>query len=332
MRRLILCLMLLVGLAAPAAAVDLVDPPNLIAYRDYPAGTVLSVTLTGKTGWVLGNQVYADESDPAIAAVHVGLLRAGETRTVDIVILGPIDLLSDGSQNGVSAGGGIPADGSYTFQAVIDAGDAWLDTGNMYQFTFRAPDTYKIVLTGRTDQSIWGDGYYTYDSWLATAAVHAGVLQPGETKTLEVQMVGDVQAFSGSLRNGVTSQKYDVKSQAYIFVAAPPTSTTIDVGPSGIRLQNYRSQVGLELDLRITGDKDLGRVWGTGLYTDDSAIASAAVHAGLLGDGETGVVTIRIKGGTVAPDAFVGSDQYGVVSESYPSGYPGSYEFVGRKE
>ncbi len=65
-------------------------------------------------------------------------------------------------------------------------------------------------------------------------------------------------------------------------------------------------------------------VYGTDLYTVDSSICKAAVHAGLISPKAGGVVTIQIK-----PDAssYTGSTRNGVSSKSYGA-YEGSYVFV----
>ncbi|MCL2003599.1 MAG: LCCL domain-containing protein [Oscillospiraceae bacterium] len=67
-----------------------------------------------------------------------------------------------------------------------------------------------------------------------------------------------------------------------------------------------------------------GSVWGTDVYTDDSIIARAAVHFGLVGVGEAANVTIRILPGR---DSYTGTTRYGVTTSSYGK-WNGSYEFV----
>jgi len=62
-----------------------------------------------------------------------------------------------------------------------------------------------------------------------------------------------------------------------------------------------------------------GSVYGTDVYTDDSPICLAAVHAGALRAGTAGPVTLVM--GDDAP-SFRGSTQNGVRSEGYASAYP----------
>jgi hypothetical protein len=59
-----------------------------------------------------------------------------------------------------------------------------------------------------------------------------------------------------------------------------------------------------------------GSVWGTDIYTDDSSIAAAAVHAGLLQPDETGTIMLTILAGR---ETYRGSARNGVASKDYPS-------------
>jgi hypothetical protein len=52
---------------------------------------------------------------------------------------------------------------------------------------------------------LWGTDVYTTGSSLALAAVHAGVLRPGQTGAIRVRVVGPQAGFAGATRNGVTS-------------------------------------------------------------------------------------------------------------------------------
>lgn len=67
-----------------------------------------------------------------------------------------------------------------------------------------------------------------------------------------------------------------------------------------------------------------GFVWGTDVYTLDSTLGLAAVHAGVLKAGQTGVVRVKILGPQAA---FQASTRHGVTSQAYGF-YNGAYQFV----
>jgi len=73
----------------------------------------------------------------------------------------------------------------------------------------------------------------------------------------------------------------------------------------------------------IIGTDD-GGVWGTDIYTDDSSISTAAVHAGLVQVGEAALVTIRLLPGL---ERYTGSTRNGVSSYNYDT-WRFSFEFV----
>lgn len=82
------------------------------------------------------------------------------------------------------------------------------DPGNMTPLEGQMNKTFAIRVTGAANGSVWGTDVYTIDSNLATAAVHAGVLQMGQTAVIKVTVVASPPAFQGSVRNGVTSSGY----------------------------------------------------------------------------------------------------------------------------
>lgn len=73
--------------------------------------------------------------------------------------------------------------------------------------------------------------------------------------------------------------------------------------------------------IEVTGRTD-ATVWGTDVYTADSRLAVAAVHAGAVREGERGLVRITIVDGT--NQGYVGSERNGIVSFDYAN-YPVAY-------
>ncbi|WP_052754459.1 LCCL domain-containing protein [Calothrix sp. 336/3] len=65
-------------------------------------------------------------------------------------------------------------------------------------------------------------------------------------------------------------------------------------------------------------------VWGTDIYTDDSSICSAAVHAGLITARNGGKITMRIRPGE---NFYNGTNRNGVSTQGYGS-WQGSFIFL----
>ncbi|MBN8456246.1 MAG: VCBS repeat-containing protein [Verrucomicrobia bacterium] len=84
--------------------------------------------------------------------------------------------------------------------------------------------SYLYTLTGETGGSIWGTDTYTDDSYLAKAAVHAGVLRPGETGAVKVTIKPGASGYLGTTRFGVGSAGYGGYYGSYIIERHTPVS------------------------------------------------------------------------------------------------------------
>ncbi|MFO0807211.1 MAG: LCCL domain-containing protein [Gemmataceae bacterium] len=111
-----------------------------------------------------------------------------------------------------------------------------------------------------------------------------------------------------------------LRAPGVVDVEQEPVNALPDPGSLG----NYQNQIGKSLYFRVTGSTN-GVLWGTETYTTDSTLATAAVHMGLLQNGQTGVVKVTI---VASPPTFVGSARNGVTSHSYMQ-YPAAFR-VGR--
>ena len=75
--------------------------------------------------------------------------------------------------------------------------------------------TYYFRITGVVEGQVWGTDTYTRDSVLGAAAVHAGLLKPGQTEVLRVTVVPALDSYAGTTRNGVTTSDYGSYPQAW---------------------------------------------------------------------------------------------------------------------
>jgi LCCL domain len=64
---------------------------------------------------------------------------------------------------------------------------------------------------------------------------------------------------------------------------------------------------------RVQGATD-GPVWGTDTYTGDSMLAPAAVHAGVVKDGESAIIKVTVLR---PPTSYQGSVRNGVTSNDF---------------
>jgi hypothetical protein len=97
-----------------------------------------------------------------------------------------------------------------------------------------------------------------------------------------------------------------------------------DALPDPGQLTTYNSKIGQTFAFKVTGAVAGGSIWGTDVYTTDSMLAMAAVHAGVLKAGETGVVRVKIL---ASPPSFAGTFRNGVRTSPYGV-YGGAYQIL----
>ena len=92
---------------------------------------------------------------------------------------------------------------------LLDKGKVASDPpGSMHGLCDVTGAVYYFRITGVAEGQVWGTDTYTRDSVLGAAAVHAGLLKPGETAVLRLTIVPALPSYRGSIRNGVTTSDY----------------------------------------------------------------------------------------------------------------------------
>jgi hypothetical protein len=82
-----------------------------------------------------------------------------------------------------------------------------------------------------------------------------------------------------------------------------------DPGPLSVQ----PSDIGRTMLFEVTGTT-AGSVWGSEVFTSDTSLGAAAVHQGLLKNGEKAVIRVKVIAGQ---SAYSGSTRNGVTSLSY---------------
>lgn len=168
----------------------------------------------------------------------------------------------------------------------------------------------------------WGTGIYTDDSTLCRAALHTGAVTSAGGDIVATIAPGQTN-YTGSTQNGVTTYSYWTWYGSVTIAGGPACTPPIPSCPSTIT--SYRGQNGTQVTCNCTSAATIsGTVWGTGIYTDDSALCRAAVHAGAI-TLSGGMIQATIRPGQ---SSYVGSTQNGVTSNSYGA-WVGSVEFAG---
>ncbi len=92
----------------------------------------------------------------------------------------------------------------------------------------------------------------------------------------------------------------------------------------GTNATSQRTQVGRRFSCNCPANGSIGSVWGTDIYTDDSSICSAAVHAGLMTRQAGGTVIIEMRAGQ---PSYASTLRYDIKSTAFLQ-WHGSFVFV----
>jgi hypothetical protein len=172
--------------------------------------------------------------------------------------------------------------------------------------------TFVCPVSDGTRASVYGTDVYTADSAVCAAAIHAGVLRPGLTGIVTIVIGSGADSFASTTRNGVTSKSYGRWGTSYTFAR---DGTAGQIGWltvwSGVPT-DFTEPVAVECP--AGGTLNGGALWGTGVYTKDSTICVAAVHAGLITAEKGGVVVAQRVPGL---KEYPATTRYGIASQQY---------------
>lgn len=279
-------------------------------------GKTYFLHVTGRSdGPIWGSGLYTSDSDIGTAAVHAGLLKAGESGVARVSVLPGQASYQGSSAHGVTTNSWE----SYPSSFRIDGVGQTVTTA--YHLRGQSVDPITVYVVGRTSGTVWGTDDYTDDSDIATAAVHAGLVKVGEEALVRLSPGAGLASYIGSTRNGVASLNYANWGGTYRLGRVTPSIPAERL--TGVtNLEEMRSKVGAVYMVELTGSLD-GTVYGTDFYTTDSNLAAAAVHAGLLELGQTAILAVEITGERTG---FASSTQHGVTSRSWETW--GGFRFV----
>lgn len=177
---------------------------------------------------------------------------------------------------------------------------------------------------GGSAANVWGDQYYTDDSSVCTAAVHAGVIDFVSGGAVTVTIHPGRGRYASTLRNGVQSSEYGTHTGSFT-VGKATDDGQVDWTTTA---KGFAASSAKQITVVCPPGGEAGEVWGSEVYTDDSSICTAAVHAGAITFEAGGRVTLKSAG---EQRAFAASMQRGVTSQSY-NAYPSSFSIGGRME
>ncbi len=175
--------------------------------------------------------------------------------------------------------------------------------------------------------AVWGTGTYTTDSSICAAAVHAGAI-PASGGNVSMKKAPGCPTYSGTAQNGVTSASWPSYGSSFYFPDKSAGTCSAPAAPAagmcpGSFLDVPNARATEEFSCTCTG-KTASSVWGSGVYTRDSNMCNAAIHAGAI-PATGGKITVKAS---PACDKYTGSTKNGVTTGGWGH-YDGSFYISG---
>jgi hypothetical protein len=288
MRRYAFALLGLMLLAAPAAA----QSPCPADFQAQSAPLACSCsTEAAVSGQVWGTGDYTTDSRICRAAVHAGAIPVSG----GLVLVSPAPghpRYTGTTANGVTTQNYGPWPASFTVDAVQSCPQTFENEP--------APMTCACTAEAGRTGAVWGSGTYTTDSRICRAAIHAGAIQADGGIVIVTPGPG-LASYAGSSANGVTTASFGRWGGSFTVAAA--TGAPSSRAPAAALPACPADFEGRTEDLACrcsAAQIAIGSVYGTGIFTADSAICRAARQSGVIGP----------EGGPVSIVALAGQDEY----------------------
>jgi len=283
----------------------------------------------GAVGTAYGHDIYTADSSLCTAAAHSGVITVERGGSFTVEILPAQRLFGASVRNNITT----TAYGSYgrAFRVVTPnraAGGApgampilWESPGSFANPNDHEP--YKVSCpAGGKPGTIYGHDAYTADSSACTAAVHAGAISLERGGEVSIFSAPGRRVYGASTRNGVSSEAYGAYLASFTIGSATPVSE--DTFPLRWESGGHVIPPDRTVSVECPASGRPGSVWGSDVYTADSSLCTAAVHAGVITLERGGSVRVEPRG---AQSSFAGSDRNGISSSPYGQ-FGGSFSFV----
>jgi hypothetical protein len=193
---------------------------------------------------------------------------------------------------------------------------------NGSQFTYDCPSF-------GTEGTVIGTDTYDDTSSVCTAAVHVGLITVGAGGTVTIQIGPDAGSYTGSTRNGVTSDPGGADLGSFTVVSAVQNQPPVTQGGSGWVGANstatqFAQWIGAEYTYTCPKGGPKSAAWGNAIYSGDSSVCTAGLHSGVASLSKNEIVTIQI---VPEQPSYSGSTKNGVTTSPF-SAKPGKGAFV----
>jgi hypothetical protein len=186
----------------------------------------------------------------------------------------------------------------------------------------KAVDVFSVQCPrGCTLGALYGTGTYSYDSSVCVAAVHAGAAKTEARGVVKVKMAKGLDAYRGSKRHGIQSHDSGGAAKSFFFTGFESKVDENSMFSCSKSPRDLKKEPGDKFTVTCPEGCGEGVLYGTDVYTTDSSICLAALHAGVIEASKGGPVTVKVSKGS---PSYKGSTARGVSSRDWLA-YDGSF-------
>ncbi|XP_076810446.1 cysteine-rich secretory protein LCCL domain-containing 2-like [Clavelina lepadiformis] len=164
--------------------------------------------------------------------------------------------------------------------------------------------------------NVWGSSIYTYHSSLCKSAIHDGRLT-NEGGLVTIYKQPGQALYKGEEKNSVKSIFMDYSHISFSFT---PNVSSVNDQPVSCHITGRDSRFTVQASFNLTcpsGCANItGNVWGSGIYTQDSAVCRAAIHDGRIKNETGGSITFYRQ---LGQSSYIGLERNSI--KSLPYGY-----------
>lgn len=181
---------------------------------------------------------------------------------------------------------------------------------------------------GGAPATVWGTDLYSDDSSICTAALHAGRVSLQAGGEVRITVAPGAARYQGSVRNQITTRSFGAYPGSFTVTDGPAPGLVATPVPEAVSnpwadtATRFRGRNGEPIRVVCPGGGTPAAVWGTEVYTDDSSVCTAALHAGRINPAGGTVLVYPRPGQT----AYRGSARNGVETRDFRA-FPGSFAF-----
>ena len=176
-----------------------------------------------------------------------------------------------------------------------------------------------------TDAVVFGTSIYADQSSICLASVHAGVSNGDDSFIVLAKILGEVSFFTGSKQHNVESSSIDNKSFAFTLEASPEIEQLTCAETSNSHKFNGSLMTKYLVNCPPKCSLQAQIVFGNEVYSGDSSICQAAIHAGQLND-HGGEVQFQLEAGR---QYYTSKKAFNIQSSARES-FVKSFRFLGK--